>query len=168
MWDSGAERGKFEMYTIYKDSEMYKFLKCHLFDQYTTWYIGGSGYNFCSYVKDIAKAVGRCVAGYGSLAYLAIFGIAPWFLWMFWDYPMVLDFGPGLLGVASILIAALVVFGVMISIIAGLTVSADQTNWNGKLVDYLGDKWEKTSIGDFFSTAYRGWKDKYCPLVKVI
>lgn len=156
------------MYQIYKDSEMYKFLSYHLFGDRDVWQMGRPGYNFCNYTKDIAKAVGACVIVYGFVAYCAIFGLAPWGLWMFWDYPLPMEFGPGLLSIASVLVAGATFFGLIIGFVAALCVSADATNWNGKLVHYVHDKWEKTSIGDFCSTAYRGWKDKYCPLVEVI
>ena len=156
------------MYKIYKDSEMYKFLKCHLFDQCEAWPIGGHGYNFCSYMKDIAKAVGVCVAVYGSLAYCAIFGIAPWILWIFWDSPAPLIGGPGLLSIASILVAALCVFGIILFTAAAISRSLDKTRWNEKLYNGVAGAWKKTSVGEFASTAYWAWKDKYCPLAEAL
>ena len=87
---------------------------------------------------------------------------------MFASYPLPMAFGPGLLGVACVLIAAIVIFATILAIAAGIAASIEHTRWNRKVSKYVVDKWQNMSVGKFCSTAYSSWKDKYCPLIAIV
>jgi len=149
------------MYQIYKDSELYKFINCHFFDQISHW-PGGYGYNFCNYIKDITLSVGACVLGYGAIGYVAVLGVVPTFMWMF-GYPNPTH-GGVLMAVASIIALILMMGGVVIGIAAGVCIALDKYYVSGT----IGRTVNKTSVGQFVTTAYSSWKDQYCPLVEVL
>ncbi len=156
------------MYQIYKDSELYKFVNCHLFDQHRYWPGEGYGYTFCSYAKDVAKSAAACISVYGCIAYLAIFGIVPWGLWMFGDYPLPMSDHMTWIGVASVLMLIIVAAAALMGMVAGVCISVDKTHWNDKVLDYTKAKLQNNSIGEFVTTAWRAHKEKYCPLVDVV
>lgn len=155
------------MYEIDKQSELYKFVNCHFFDQ-NSYSPGESyGYNFCSYGREILKSALLCVVGYGVLAYLAIFGLAPWAMYLFAGYPAPVQDSMTLIGVACVLTAMLAAAGVLLAAVAGVCISSDN-GWDMKAKRYVSSKVENLSITEFVTTAYKAWKGKYCPLVVVI
>ena len=116
--------------------------------------IGHPGYNFCGFFLDIVSGLFCVSLLWLIFGWLAIYGIAPWVMVLF-GYPLPIGLFTGaMIGGASIIVAILTVF---LSSVFGWTYLKD----NGYMI--LPD-WH---FPGKFGEAYRGAKERFCPLVTI-